>query len=266
MAPLTAFVEGVGVLAPGLSGWTQSRPVLAGELAFDPAPIELPRVELLPAAERRRTGPPVKLAIWVGQDALSHCAQGPQHLATVFTSSGGDGDVIHEICSALSSAEREISPTRFHNSVHNAPAGYWGIATRSHAPSTSLCCFDWSFAAGLMEALAQIKTDYPQVLLISYDTPYPEPLHGVRATDAPFGSALLLARDKSARSLGEISLQLATGLSQSHMSDRGLETLCQGNPSARALPLLAALAARQVEDVILDYLCGSQLKIALSPC
>ena len=266
MAPLTAFVEGVGVLAPGLSGWAQSRPVLAGKSVFDPFPLELPRVDLLPAAERRRTGAPVKLAMWVGQDALSHCAQEPEHLATVFTSSGGDGDVIHEICSALSAAEREISPTRFHNSVHNAPAGYWGVATRSHAPSTSLCCFDWSFAAGLMEALAQIKSDYPQVLLISFDTPYPEPIHSVRAIDAPFGSALLLTRDKSARSLGAISLQLATGLSESRMSDRGLETLRQGNPSARALPLLAALAVRQVGNVILDYLCGSQLKIALSQC
>ena len=42
-----------------------------------------------------------------------------------------NGQVIHEICEALATDEREVSPTRFHNSVHNASAGYWGIATRS---------------------------------------------------------------------------------------------------------------------------------------
>ena len=53
--------------------------------------------------------------------------------ATVFTSSGGDGDNCHAICETLATTDRLISPTRFHNSVHNAPAGYWSIATQRDA-------------------------------------------------------------------------------------------------------------------------------------
>src|SRR5205085_5133320 len=115
-----------------------------------------PSVDALPAAERRRTGAVIRLALTTGLQALANGGLSAAEVMTVFTSSGGDGQVIHEICEALASAHREVSPTRFHNSVHNAPAGYWGIATRSHAASTSLCAFDWSFAAGLLEACAQV--------------------------------------------------------------------------------------------------------------
>ncbi len=266
MASLSAFVEGVGVLGAGLPGWKSSRSVLAGQSAFSCAPFEVPRVEVLPAAERRRTGLAVKLAIWVGQDALSHANQDPENLPTVFSSSGGDGEVINEICAALSSPEREISPTRFHNSVHNAPAGYWGIAMRSHAPSTSLCCFDWSFSAGLMEAMAQLHTDYQRVLLMTFDAPYPEPLNSVRPIGPAFGSALLLARDKTERALGAIRLQQTKALAATRMNDGSLEAMRTANPSARALPLIAALAAAHDSEVILDYVCDSQILSAVTIC
>ncbi len=41
-------------------------------------------------------------------------------------------------------------PTQFHNSVHNAVAGYWSIATKSTQPMTCLAAHDHSFAAGLL--------------------------------------------------------------------------------------------------------------------
>jgi hypothetical protein len=119
-------------------------------------------------------------------------------LASVFASSGGDGQILHELLEALASAERQVSPTRFHNSVHNAPAGYWSIALRSHAPSTSLCCYDWSFAAGLLEAGAQCVTDGVSVLLVSYELPYPEPLHAPEIVLGILGLARLLARSQPA--------------------------------------------------------------------
>ena len=43
-----------------------------------------------------------------------------------------------------------ISPTQFHNSVHNAAAGYWHIAAGSAAPSLSVGGHDGAFAAGLL--------------------------------------------------------------------------------------------------------------------
>ena len=109
---------------------------------------------MLPA-ERRRAGATVKLAIAAGSEALAQAGRDPADMAMVFAASGGDGETVHEILAVLARSTREVSPTRFHNSVHNAPAGYWTVATGSRAPSTSLCAFDESFAAGLLDAAVQ---------------------------------------------------------------------------------------------------------------
>jgi len=46
----------------------------------------------------------------------------------------------------------------------------------------------------------------------------------------------------------------------------GLEALRAGNPTARALPLLRALAVRAATDVVLDYLGTGVLAIKVTPC
>jgi hypothetical protein len=85
----------------------------------------------------------------------------------VFTASGADGHNCHALCEQLATDDRQISPTRFHNSVHNAAAGYWGIATGSMAPCQVICAYDASFGAGLLDALAQVALERTPVLLIA---------------------------------------------------------------------------------------------------
>jgi hypothetical protein len=264
---MKVFVESVGLFGPGLHGWQAARPVLAGTQPYVGGDLGLPSLDMLPAAERRRTGLPVRLAISVGQDALAQTERPAQDLATVFSASGGDGEVIHEICETLAGAERLVSPTRFHNSVHNAPAGYWSIATRSQAPSTSLCARDWSFAAGLLEAAAEVHVDREAVLLLCYDSVYPPPLHRLRPLTASFACALILTRSRGIGTLAQLTLDLrGSGVPDSRMDDAGLEALRNGNPAARSLPLLAALARTQAAEIALDYLGDAQLAVRVSPC
>ncbi len=187
----------------GAAGWDASLDVLAGRATQANAPTVLVAPPSLPPAERRRVGKGVKVALEVAFEAAAHAGVDPSTLASVFTSSSGDGDNCDAICRELA-GDRLISPTRFHNSVHNAPAGYWGIASGSMAPSTSLCAYDDSFVAGLDDALTQLDDDTPAVLLVAYDAPYPEPLRSVRPTPDAFGVALLLARDAGPRSLARI--------------------------------------------------------------
>ena len=78
------------------------------------APTVLPLPEALPPAERRRTGAIVKLTLATGLEATRHAGAAAADLAAVFSSSGGDGLNCHEICEALASSERQLSPTRFH--------------------------------------------------------------------------------------------------------------------------------------------------------
>ena len=264
---MRAFIEGVGLTGPGLAGWPAGSAVLRGSEAYRPAPTAIPASELLPAAERRRVGVPVKLALAAGAEAFAAAQRDPAATATVFASSSGDCDNVHHLCEALATPERQVSPTRFHNSVHNVAAGYWSIAMRSRAPSTSLACIDGSLAAGLLEAACQVHAGAEAAALIAYDHPYPEPLHTARPVEAPFGMALVLAPRKSERAIAELDVVFQPGSAgATSLADDLLETLRRGVPAARGLPLLAALARNASTTVILDYVEGAHLRVTLAPC
>ena len=263
--PLSAWIEGIGFLAPGLNDWPAARAVLRGEATYVAAPSLLPAPSILPAAERRRASRVVKLTLAIGLEAAAHAEADISQLATVFTASGADGHNCHALCAQLATDDRLISPTRFHNSVHNAAAGYWGIATKSMAPCQVLCAYDASFGAGLLDALGQVVVDAQPTLLIAYDSEYPEPLHSKRDTPDCAGVALLLTPQKSTRSQAQIVLR-STGEMAQKMADPDLESLRTAIPSLRVLPLLQMLAKGESGTVCLDYLAPLQLSIDLQLC
>ena len=69
--------------------------------------------------------------------AVRASGRDPATLPSVFTSAHGDLAVNDYMCATLATQPTAISPTRFHNSVHNAAAGYWTIATGCHAASSA---------------------------------------------------------------------------------------------------------------------------------
>jgi hypothetical protein len=262
---LSAYVGGLGVLGPGLADWPGTAAVLLGQQAYRPAATVLPMPTILAAAERRRVGRVVKLALAIALEATSQAGEDPAELASVFSSSGGDGQNCHELCQALSLESREISPTRFANSVHNAAAGYWSIGTGAMAESNVLCAFDASFSAGLLEAMTHIAVDQVPVLLVAYDSEYPQPLHDKRPIPDAFGVALVLTPQRRAASLARLKVTLS-GLSEDRFADPALETLRCSIPAARSLPLLRLLAARTSGTAILEYLDVSRLEVSIESC
>jgi len=251
------------VLCPGLPGWPATAAVLDASAGYQAARTELPLPTLLPAAERRRAGRVVRLALAVGTEAVGQTARDPRRLASVFSSSGGDGDNCHEICSTLAGDERLISPTRFHNSVHNAAAGYWSIAQGCPEASVTLCAYDGSFAAGLLEAVSQIAASGDAVLLVTYDADYPQPLHSHRRIPDAFGLSLLLAPANSTQALAVLELSLCQQPA-ARLTNAELEALRAATPSARGLPLLQAMARRQSGAVVLDYLDNARLAVEVT--
>jgi hypothetical protein len=171
--------------------------------ALSPCRAAVAAARRTPAHRRRDQGRAGR-----GAGGLANGQLDARQLAAVFTSSGADNDNCDAICKVLASDDRHISPTRFHNSVHNAPAGYWGIASGAMTPATVLCAHDASFGAGLLEALTQVAVDGIGTLLVTYDMPYPEPLHAKRPLPAAFGIALALMPKPSAQSLARIELSL----------------------------------------------------------
>ncbi len=261
-APSRVYVESIGVFGTGFENWTQAAAILRGEQPFAAIDFPLPSPEWLPPAERRRTSDIIRLALCAGREALTAANQAITETYTVFSSSGGSGEVIHQICESLAAPEREVSPTRFHNSVHNAPAGYWGIATRNEWPSTSLCAHDASFAAGMLEATAQAVICAQPVLLLVHDLRYPEPLNGVRAVMGLFSVALLLRSTKTSEAKCSVEVSIPTNeSSETVVHNAALENFRTANPAARSLPLLAAIANRSNESVILENVNGSRLKL-----
>ena len=262
---LTAYLDGIGLIGPGLDDWPAARPILAGTVPYETRPLTVPAPQALPPAERRRTGLAIKVALAVGQEACAHGQLDARQLAAVFSSSGADNDNCDALCKVLASEDRHISPTRFHNSVHNAPAGYWGIASGAMTPATVLCAHDGSFGAGLLEAMAQVAVEGDGTLLIAYDMPYPEPMHAKRPLPAAFGIALALMPTQSARSLARIEVSLADA-EPDKLAEPELEALRRAIPCARGLPLLQAVARGTSEQVILDYLVPLRLAVAVAPC
>jgi hypothetical protein len=256
MSTLKVWVQGIGLLGPGLASWATAHHVMRGVQAHESAPTALPAPARLPAAERRRVGAPVKLALAIADEAVLQAQVDSGTLATVFASSSGDGVNCHVLCETLATPAPMVSPTRFTNSVHNAAAGCWHIAVGSRATSTSLCAFDGSFAAGLIEAATMVHSSRQPVLLVASDSPYPEPLNAKRPLPDHFGVALVLTPASTARSLAALSIALdASAGDVSTCDDPSLEALRGAVPAARALPLLAALArTRALERIVLDYL------------
>ena len=262
---LTAYIEGVGLLGPGLTDWPSSQAALTGQQAYQPQKTVIPPPALLPAAERRRSGDIVKLTLATMLEAVAAAKQDAASMPSVFSSSNGDGHNCHAICEMLASDDRQLSPTRFHNSVHNAASGYCSIATGAMTPSSALCAHDASFGAGLLEALTQVAVDGTRSVLVACDTHYPEPLSRVRPIPDGFGIALVLAPQPSPQALVKITVAI-THATADQLDDAVLESLRLAIPAARSLPLLRAIALGQESRIVLDYLDDSHLAVDISPC
>lgn len=266
--PLQARVLGIGVIGPGLADWATGAALLRDPAAWPATPTAVPPPQRLPATERRRAGPVVKVSLVAADQAVAAAGLEAATLATVFTSSTGEPSNCHALCEALAAPERLVSPTRFTNSVHNAPGGYWHIAVQGMAPSTSLAAHDASFGAGLLEAMTQVAATGAPVLLVAADVPYPAPLDAKRPTPDSFGVALVLAPAGHSAPLLQLTLQPETP--PTPCGHAGLDRIRQGVPAARALPLLQALARQQAggtpmaQPVLIEALPGLSLAVTLA--
>ena len=267
---LNGYIDGIGVLGPGIKSWQDAERMLTGDVAYAAARTVLSPSALLPPPERRRAGRGVMAALQVGHAACVMADVPPSEPASVFASSGGDGDICHAICSAMAAGDHLISPTQFHNSVHNAISGYWGIATGAMTPSSVVSAYDGSFAAGLLEALTLLAAACTPVLLVASDTDYPPPLYRARPVPDIFAVALLLtATPHPTKSVARIRVADAAPFAETPsqpMGDAAFESLRISIPAARCLPLLHSIARRDTGNVILDYLDSQGLVIEMVPC
>ncbi len=263
---IEVFVAGAGLLGPGLAGWKASVPVLTGNRPLLPEPPTLPPPALLAPNERRRTGIVVRLALAVAAEAADMAGVPPAAMTSVFASADGDGALIHAILEQLARPEPQVSPTQFHNSVHNAAAGYWSIGTGANRAASCLGCGDATAAAALLRAGAEVAAEGGPVLLCLHDAPMPAPLSRVRPNRFIFGAALVLASRPGPWTLGRLRLDWRCDPIDVPSIPKlpALRMLHAENPAAGLLPVLEALAGGTACVLALPLLDG-QVVVEVTP-
>ncbi|WP_101927347.1 MULTISPECIES: beta-ketoacyl synthase chain length factor [Luteimonas] len=237
MSVLSATIAGVGFWAPGLPDWTAARAFVADGRLPEGAPAK-PSPQLLAPNERRRAPGSVAVALDVALAACSAAGRDPKTLPSVFASTHGDLAITDYMCATLAQEPTAISPTKFHNSVHNAAAGYWTIGNGCTEATTAISAHDATFAQGLVEAMMQLDAGAEAVLLVGYDTESTGPLGTVTHSIGLLGGALVLTRDgPGPRVQGRF-------LDGSDVDLPGpLGARSSANAMAQMLPLFDALAA-----------------------
>jgi len=191
---LQARIEGIGFWAPGLPDWIHAQRHARGEAPLADTPAR-PAPRLLAPNERRRAPDSVAVALEVALAACEAAGRDPSSLPSVFASTHGDLAITDYMCRTLASEPQAMSPTRFHNSVHNAAAGYWTIGAGAMAPATAISAYRASFALGLVEALALLAEGSEAVLLVGYDAGGGGALGAMAQSQGLLGAAMLLARE-----------------------------------------------------------------------
>ncbi len=200
---------------------------------------------LLPPAVRRRAPVSVKMAIEVMKQACDMAALNPREVATVYCSAMGDMQITDYICQTLAQNPELLSPTQFHNSVHNAATGYWTIATNAHSPATAISAYTYSASMAFFEAAIQAAGEEVPVMLVAEEVQAPPTLSFACPTSVPFAAAIILAPvSENLPAIARLGFK-AREEAVKWMGHSSLPDELANIPSANLLSVLAALAEAQ---------------------
>jgi Beta-ketoacyl synthase, N-terminal domain len=252
--PLRFALYSAGVLAPGVSSLAELLTLFRTGKCGVSESLALPIPTMLPTNERRRASEVARLVLACAEQAMLTSPYPPDQLRCVFTSDEGTGDVCQQMLEALATT-RQVSPLLFHNSVHNAPSGYFSIAYQNHQPAVSVSMGCESFASGLLCAVSEAATSGQPVLFLAYDPPLPEPMCSLLPIQQATATAWVIASDGRHDGTGtnehssvqpalasfELSLRHA-GASPDQAPPKWLPDSWAANSSAQSFAVLALLA------------------------
>ena len=260
------FIEGVGFWASRLPGWIAARDILTGRAQAPVAPVPRPSPALLPPAERRRAPDTVALALEVAARACEAAGRDPKTLASVFASTHGDLAISDAICDTLAKTPSLTSPTKFHNSVHNAAAGYWTIGTGCLKPYTSVSGYYFTFGQGLLEACVQALSEGAPVLYVAFDIEARGPVGTMQPSRGVFAGGLVISPEASERTVARLAWQVRE-VDEPRQSEARAENaaLVEGNAMANGLAFFEALADGVERDIAQTLAPHLSLAMRIAP-
>jgi hypothetical protein len=234
-------LEGVAFWHTRLPGWDIARSVFRAE-SEPPAAAPRPAPVLLAPTERRRAPDTVAIALEVGARACEAANRLPAQIASVFASTHGDLAISDYMCATLVSTPTLISPVKFHNSVHNAAAGYWSIGTGNYASYTALSAYEHTFAVGLLEAVTQALCEHQPILYVAFDIEAKGALATVTPSRGLLGVALVVAPSDIGHGSQRMSLTVHSGSTTVTPAQTAASALVTANALAPCVPFFEALA------------------------
>ena len=264
---LAVDVVGIGAWGPGFNNWAELQALLT-----NPASAELdwaaqtPKPEIIPANERRRAPLPVRAAVEVSWQALQQSGLASSNVACVFGSGLGDTEITDYMCRVLTTPEKQLSPTKFHNSVHNAAAGYWTISSGCMKAANSIAAYQNTAGLALLEAMIQCDQHQEPVLVTLFDTPAHDAYRQIFACEQGFAAAILLVpAGTAAAPLARLVMEDESGAEATvpALPYAQLDQLYRDNPAAKLLGLLQQLATQQAGQAVFALSPRRQLNLSL---
>jgi hypothetical protein len=235
-----AYVRGLGLWTPG---YASAEAWCRGE--FDPS-VDAPEVGLLSGSLRRRSTGLTRMAVEVLHQATRAAGCDVAAIPIVWATSNGEHDTAIKILGMMRSGKGKLSPTHFHNSIHNTASGYASIATGNCAPSTTLSGGAELVASTFLEAICHLEAGAEEVLLVLADEPLLPPFgHGERSS--PLAMALCLS------SLPEGAIAVVSGLRRDAVAPVKHHDRFGRLYVAAALPLLERIVLRRPGTVALEW-------------
>jgi Beta-ketoacyl synthase, N-terminal domain len=232
-------IVGLGAWSQKFSNWQE----LAEGLRSDEWQSDVVlQPDLIPARERRRAPQLVKMAIEVMSQACEMAGLNMDQVATVFSSAMGDMQITDYLCHALAQSPKLVSPTKFHNSVHNAATGYWSITTGSFGPASAVSAFEFTPSMAFLEAATQAAEENTPVLVVTQELAAPVALLHTCPAMHPFSAAFLLApANYCAKRICRLQFAVSNGPVEWPLLPDSLREDFDSNLSAKLLPLLSAM-------------------------
>lgn len=263
---LTCKVASIGAWGSYFDSWDALQALLQGGPLPD-VKNKGPKPAVIPANERRRAPLPVRLAVESSWQATQSAGIDPDSLTCVFVSGLGDTDLTDYMCKTLASEHKALSPTKFHNSVHNAPAGYWTISTNTMRAANSVAGYQQSVSLTLLEAMVQCEAEDVPMLVTFYDAPVASVLEPILSNQQAFAFSLVIY-PMSADAQG---IALSATVNEAAQSDwptlacenAYLNELYAHNPSAKVLSLATLLSqpADRAGDINMPLSNGTSLTV-----
>lgn len=132
---------------------------------------EWPKLDFVPAMQRRRLSPFAKIALFVANQTSANV---DKHLPIIFSSRHGD---LHRTSELLADIvdETPLSPTAFGLSVHNAIPSLYSILTKNKEAINAISAGKDSLLMAIIDAYSRIKTGVADnVLIIHADQKLPD--------------------------------------------------------------------------------------------